>query len=107
MLSAFPQSLLWKVTGKDLKEPSYLYGSIHIQDQRVFAFDTTVLTSLYSCDAFAMEILMDEIDPKEMTSCTYMPKGKVLSEMMSENDFHKLDSICKKKVGTTAYCSIP
>ena len=103
MLSAFPQSLLWKVTGKDLKEPSYLYGSIHIQDQRVFAFDTTVLTSLYSCDAFAMEILMDEIDPKEMTSCTYMPKGKVLSEMMSENDFHKLDSICKKKVGTTAY----
>ena len=47
-LSVFPQSLLWKVTGKDLKEPSYLYGSIHIQDQRVFSFDTTVLTALYS-----------------------------------------------------------
>ena len=103
VLTSFPQSLLWKVTGKDLKEPSYLYGSIHIQDQRVFAFDTTVLTALYSCDAFAMEILMDELDPQEVKSSTYMPKGKVLSEMMSESDFHKLDSICKKKVGTTAY----
>ena len=87
VLTSFPQSLLWKVTGKDLKEPSYLYGSIHIQDQRVFAFDTTVLTVLYSCDAFAMEILMDELDPQEV----------------KESDFHKLDSICKKKVGTTAY----
>ena len=103
VLTSFPQSLLWKVTGKDLKEPSYLYGSIHIQDQRVFAFDTTVLTALYSCDAFAMEILMDELDPQEVKSSTYMPKGKVLSEMMSESDFHKLDSICKKMVGTTAY----
>lgn len=102
-LSAFPQSLLWKVTGKNLQQPSYLYGSIHIQDQRVFSFDTTVLSALYSCDAFAMEILMDEIDPKEIKGCTYMPKGKLLSEMMSEADFLKLDSICKKKVGTTAY----
>ena len=101
--TAFPQSLLWKVTGKNLQQPSYLYGSIHIQDQRVFDFDTTVLTTFYSCEAFAMEILMDEIDPKEMVSCTYMPKGKVLSEMMSESDFHKLDSLCKKKCGTTAY----
>ena len=78
VLTSFPQSLLWKVTGKDLKEPSYLYGSIHIQDQRVFAFDTTVLTALYSCDAFAMEILMDELDPQEVKSSTYMPKGIVL-----------------------------
>ena len=30
MLSAFPQSLLWKVTGKNMQQPSYLYGSIHI-----------------------------------------------------------------------------
>lgn len=102
-LSVFPQSLLWKVTGKDLKEPSYLYGSIHIQDQRVFSFDTTVLTALYSCDAFAMEILMDEIDAADAKAFTYMPKGKLLSEMMSESDFHKLDSVCKKKIHTSAY----
>ena len=97
------QALLWKVSGNGMQSPSYLYGSIHIQDQRVFSFDTTVLTALYSCDAFAMEILMDEIDPKELKSAMYMPKGKLLSEMMPAEDFAKLDSLCKKKIHVSAY----
>ena len=99
----FSQSLLWKVTGKKLQSPSYLYGTIHIQDQRVFNFDTLVWEKFHSCDAFAMEILMDEINPAEMRGCMYMPKGKLLSEMMPAEDFAMLDSICKKKLGATAY----
>ena len=101
---SFSQSLLWKVTGGDLKQPSYLYGSIHIQDARVFAFDSTVVIgTLQSCDAFAMEILMDEIDPKELRQSQYMKKGKLLSEMMKPTDFAKLDSVCKAKLGASAY----
>ena len=101
---SFSQSLLWKVSGGDLKQPSYLYGSIHIQDARVFAFDSTVvLGTLQSCDAFAMEILMDEIDPIELKKSQFMPKGKMLSKMMKPADFAKLDSVCKAKLGITAY----
>ncbi len=101
---SFSQSLLWKVTGGDLKKPSYLYGSIHIQDARVFAFDSAVvLGTLHSCDAFAMEILLDEIDPVVILKSTYMKKGKLLSKMMKPADFAKLDSVCKKKVGASAY----
>ena len=102
--TSFSQSLLWKVSGGDLKQPSYLYGSIHIQDARVFAFDSTVvLGTLQSCDAFAMEILMDEIDPMELKKSQFMPKGKLLSKMMKPADFKKLDSVCKAKLGITAY----
>ena len=87
-----------------MKQPSYLYGSIHIQDARVFAFDSTiVLGTLQSCDAFAMEILMDEIDPVAILKSTYMKKGKLLSKMMKPADFAKLDSVCKKKIGASAY----
>ena len=101
---SFSQSLLWKVSGGDLKQPSYLYGSIHIQDARVFAFDSTVvLGTLQSCDAFAMEILMDEIDPQALKKSQFMPKGKMLSKMMKPADFAKLDSVCKAKLGITAY----
>ena len=101
---SFSQSLLWKVTGGDLNKPSYLYGSIHIQDARVFAFDSTVvLGSLQSCDAFAMEILLDEIDPMVLKKSQFMPKGKMLSKMMKPADFAKLDSLCKVKLGVTAY----
>ena len=101
---SFSQSLLWKVTGGDLKQPSYLYGSIHIQDARVFAFDSTiVLGTLQSCDAFAMEVLMDEIDPTVLRSSMFMKKGKLLSNMMKPADFKKLDSLCKVKIGVSAY----
>lgn len=101
---SFSQSLLWKVTGNDLKQPSYLYGSIHIQDARVFAFDSTiVLGTLQQCDAFAMEVLLDEVDPKALRSSQLMKKGKLLSKMMKPADFAKLDSVCKVKLGASAY----
>ena len=87
-----------------MKQPSYLYGSIHIQDARVFAFDSTiVLGTMQSCDAFAMEILMDEIDPKALRESQFMKKGKLLSKMMKPSDFAKLDSVCKAKIGISAY----
>ncbi|HRW20642.1 MAG TPA: TraB/GumN family protein, partial [Bacteroidales bacterium] len=57
-ISAFPQSLLWEITGKGFEKPSYLYGTIHIQDKRVFAFDSVVYEKINFCDAFAMEVLM-------------------------------------------------
>ena len=98
-LWGFSQSLLWKVSGKNMRSPSYLYGTIHIQDQRVFSFDSTVLKALGSCDAFAMEVLMDNIDMKQVRSMMYMPKGKTLSGMLSPSDFQKLDSLCKAKLG--------
>jgi uncharacterized protein YbaP (TraB family) len=30
------QSLLWKISGNGCSQPSYLYGTKHITDQRVF-----------------------------------------------------------------------
>ena len=100
--TSFSQSLLWKISGKDLKSPSYFYGTIHIQDQRVFAFDSTVLKALTSCDAFAMEVLMDQLDVNAVQTSLYMPKGKTLSGMMSKEDFARLDSLCKAKLGASA-----
>lgn len=100
--SGFSQSLLWKISGKDLKSPCYFYGTAHIQDQRVFAFDSTVLNALTSCDAFAMEVLMDQLDVNAVQTSLYMPKGKTLSGMMSKEDFALLDSLCKAKLGASA-----
>ncbi len=97
----FSQSILWKVTGKKIKSPSYLYGTIHIQDKRVFAFDNTVTDAFDSCDAFAMEILMDEIDPKESQEAMLMPDGKTLKSIMTEQEYHLLDSAFTAATGSS------
>jgi uncharacterized protein YbaP (TraB family) len=97
--SSFSQSLLWKVTGKNLKEPSYIYGTIHIQDKRVFSFDNTVTQIFESCDAFAMEILMDEISQEEALEAMLM-KNTTLDKLLSKEEYRILDSVVKANTGS-------
>jgi len=100
--TAFPQSILWRVSGKNIQSPSYLYGTIHIQDERVFRYDSTVSNAFKSCDAFAAEILLDELNVAGLRQTMMLPKGQVLSELLSKDDFAKLDSLCKAKLGVSA-----
>ena len=102
VFATFGQSLLWKVSGKKMKAPSYLYGTIHIQDARVASFDTTVLNALNRCEAFAMEVLLDEINMRGIQKAMMMPEGKYLNTLLSPEDFALLDSICKAKLGISA-----
>lgn len=100
--STFSQSLLWKVTGSKIHSPSYVYGTIHIQDQRVFAFDSTVMKALSSCDALCVELLLDEIDANTVKDAMYLPKGQTISGIISKEEFKKLDSLCKASIGVSA-----
>lgn len=100
--TSFSQSILWRVSGKNIQSPSYLYGTIHIQDERVFRYDSTVLNAFKACDAFAVEILFDELDMAGLRQSMMMPRGQVLSELLSKSDFVLLDSICKVKLGMSA-----
>lgn len=84
-----------------MASPSYLYGTIHIQDKRVFQYDSTVVKAFQLCEAFAGELLLDQIDVKAVRASMMMPKGKVLSELLSKDDYRLLDSICKETVGVS------
>src|SRR6478735_3683509 len=53
--------LLWKVTGNGLSKPSYLFGTMHLQDKRVYDFSDSVLIKLKECPSFAMEITPDSM----------------------------------------------
>ena len=100
--TAFAQSLLWRVSGRDLKAPSYIYGTIHIQDSRVFAFDSTVWHCFNSCEALAVEVLLDQVDYATVREKMMLPKGQSLAKMLSKEDFALLDSLCKAKLGAGA-----
>lgn len=102
VLSGFAQSLLWRVSGSDILSPSYLYGTIHIQDSRVFAFDSTVWRCFQSCEALAVELLLDELDYGTVREQMLLPKDKTIAQMLPKEDFALLDSLCKAKLGASA-----
>ena len=100
--TAFTQSVLWRVSGRDIQSPSYLYGTIHIQDSRVFSFDSTVWHCFNSCEALAVEVLLDRLDYSVVREQMMMPKGQSIAKMLSKEDFAILDSLCKAKMGVGA-----
>ncbi len=60
LLAQNAKSLLWKIEGKQLQKPSYLYGTMHVTNEEVFNVNDSLLHFLQQCDGFA-----NEIDPKE------------------------------------------
>lgn len=100
-LNVFSQEkncLLWKISGKNLKQPSYLFGTIHITDERVFQFDSVFDAAFNSCDAYAMELLLDDIEKEDLAEAMLLKDGK-LTDYMDDNEEHILDSVLTEKVG--------
>ncbi len=95
------QSLLWKVTNEKNNNISYLYGTIHIQAESVFLYDDKVEKAMNDCDALVVEAFIDQITPQDLKELLYMKKDKI-SEMISKEDFAKLDELCKKNLGAPA-----
>ncbi|RYY85700.1 MAG: TraB/GumN family protein [Chitinophagaceae bacterium] len=58
----YPATLLWRISGKGLAQPSYVWGTIHLQDRRVFSFTDSLYHFLFQASAFAMEL-----DPEKAT----------------------------------------
>lgn len=93
----FSQSLLWEISKKDTKQPSYLYGTIHIQDKRVFNYSDSVEIAINACDAFALEILLDEINPKTIMSLMTMKTS--LDKLLSPEDYKFVKDEISSKYG--------
>ena len=58
-------SLLWEVTGNNIKEKSYIFGSIHRNNKILFSFPDSLYHALYSSETLAIEadlFSMTEID---------------------------------------------
>jgi uncharacterized protein YbaP (TraB family) len=57
----YANTRLWKISGKELLKPSYLFGSMHIDDERIFNFSDSLFYKLAECDVFANEVSYDSV----------------------------------------------
>jgi uncharacterized protein YbaP (TraB family) len=56
-----PYELLWEITKPGMEKPSYLFGTYHTENRRLFHFSDSVLICLDNVDAYAMEVHPDSI----------------------------------------------
>lgn len=99
--SAEPSSsLLYKVEGKGLSKPSYLFGTIHVVCSADAPFLPKLESYVNSTEQLMLEI--DLNDPKmteKATALSFMKDGKTLKDLLTEAEYAKLDAIYKEYHG--------
>lgn len=101
-LHAKPSSLLWKITGNGLAQPSYLYGTIHIRDKRVFDFSDATRQAFASTPSFAMEIIPDSADQMKLLPMLVLDSGRTLKDFLSAEDYAFAQEQLQEKLGPQA-----
>ena len=93
------KSLLWKISGKSLKEPSYIFGTFHLMCKEQFIISDTLKATLLITKQFYGELDMD--DPtiqQQMMQLIAMP-NRTLASFMTEEKFKICDSVYKQITG--------
>lgn len=102
LIFAQESSLLWEVSGNDLEKPSYLYGTMHVADERVFRFGDSVMVKFNQCRVYAGELDMDKIGPFEALKLVMMPKDTSLNMLLSEEDYQFVKKRATEEMGSMA-----
>ncbi len=95
------KSLLWEISGKDLKKTSYLYGTIHLIPKKDFFMTDATKKAFDASQKVTFEINMKEMsNPMAMMSIftkALIPNGKKLKDFLNDEDYglvqRKFDSL--------------
>jgi len=98
----YPSTLLWKISGKNLEQPSYLYGTMHLQDRRLFYFGDSLYAALEKTEGFAMEINPLEMMDSIFRSFSKKDTSDLLKKILDEAEYKKIAKKLEKKFNMPA-----
>lgn len=95
------KTLLWRIEGKNITTPSYIYGTMHLFDQRLFNFGDSVYHALESSKGFA-----NEIDPAVFIDSMFAEikadNSARLEEMVDKKKYKEIAKKLKEKLDIDA-----
>lgn len=93
-------SLLWKIEGPELDQPSYLYGTIHLLCKEDLSLSPACQEAFAATEQLVLELDMD--DPSmfaTMQQVMVMMDGSELEGIMAEEDYNELQQFFLDSVG--------
>jgi len=95
------KGLLWRISGKGLEMPSYLYGTMHATCNATL--DANILNAIDNTTQLYLELDMDSPTlTTDMMGGMAMKSGVTISSLVSEEDFKKIDVFLKENLGLSA-----
>lgn len=90
------QSLLWQIQHPNQVWTSYLFGTMHVKNDRFFAQLDPVYEAINACHYFAAEYDFSEAPTTIPPELYQLPPGKKLSDYLSQKKYEKLERILWK-----------
>ena len=91
-----PNALLWKIEHKDLKKPSYLFGTIHMIAREDYFLPEGLEDAFLSCESVVFEIDMDDMSDMGslmgMMSGLMMKDGMTLKKLLSPAEYKEVSA---------------
>jgi uncharacterized protein YbaP (TraB family) len=85
---------LWKIEGK---KTSWLFGTIHLPDERVLAIPKPVLSAVDSCDVMNTEIPMDFATQLSMAPRMLIGGGKTVKDLIPKPLYARVEKLFTEK----------
>ncbi|MCB0553173.1 MAG: TraB/GumN family protein [Phaeodactylibacter sp.] len=92
------KTLLWEFETEGGVGPSFLFGTMHVQDQRAFTFLELAKEKILDCSLFALEFDLADAPLAMDASMLQLPNNKTLDQLLSRPVFEKLRRIFLKTV---------
>jgi uncharacterized protein YbaP (TraB family) len=92
-------SLLWKISGKGLSTPSYIFGTFHLMCKEQFKISQSLEETLFATKQFYGELDMDDPQMQLKMMQEMMMTGKPLSSYLSAEEYAKLKAGFQKITG--------
>lgn len=95
-LSYIKAQLLWKITGKGLKQPSYLFGTHHLIPIQFLDTVPGLYKAFNDCDMVVGEMVMNSVDVMaKMQEAAMMPDHIKITDLLSDSDYQVVDKELK------------
>ena len=92
------KTLLWKISGKGIQHPSYIFGTFHLLCADDFKIPDTLRSVIHQSKQIYFEIKMDDPEmTKKMMQTVQMKDGHHLKDFISMNDYDSVSSIFQNK----------
>ncbi len=98
-------SLLWKVSGNGLSQPSYLFGTIHMIPKDDYFFTETMQNAFNQCHTFVLEADMFGLSLQEqinMAQQVILPDNKTLASFMDSTHYMAFRQMVVDSIGIKA-----
>lgn len=98
-VQAQENALLWQVTGKDLKQPSFLFGTIHMICPEDFSISDSIRSTFNRTGKLYLEIDMDDASLMIKTVQLSMLKQGSIRDLMNSESYTRLERFMKDTIG--------